>query len=259
MKLKKYWHVWLKASTLSAQSNLSQRGGALMFILGKFIRFGFFLVLLVLIGERVDHISGYTLHQMIIFYLFFNLFDIIGQLFFRGIYQFRQQIISGEFDFRLVKPMSPLFQALTRYTDILDIPLLILILFYLVREAVKQPLINLSMFCILFVSGFIIITAIHIFVAALGILTTEVDHTIMIYRDLSSMARFPIDIYALPIRGLLTFIIPIAIAFTVPAKAFMGLIDIQLLIWSLVLATVFFFLSLRFWRFALTKYSSASS
>ncbi len=259
MNLKKYLHVWLKASTLSAQSNLTQRGGALMFILGKFIRFGFFLVLLSLISNQVEQVSGYTFDQMILFFLFFNLFDIIGQLLFRGIYWFREQIISGEFDFRLVKPMNPLFQALTRETDILDMPLLIVILFFIAKSAIHQPLPNLIFFFILFINGFVIVAAIHIFVAALGILTTEVDHTIMIYRDLSSMARFPIDIYTLPIRALLTFIIPVAIAFTIPAKAFMGLINLHTIIWSILAALVFFFLSLRFWRFALTKYSSASS
>jgi len=257
--MKKYFRVWFKSSTLSVQSNLTQRGGALMFITGKFIRFGFFLILLALIAERVDQVSGFTLQQLVIFYLFFNLFDIIGQVLFRGIYRFRQQILSGEFDFRLVKPMSPLFQALTRETDLLDLPLLIIVLVYLLQDALKQPFQNLIYFLVLFLAGVLIITAIHIFVAAFGIITTEVDHTIMIYRDLSAMARFPIDIYALPIRAFLTFIIPISIAFTVPAKAFMGLIALPTVIFSLFISTLFFLLSLRFWRFALTKYSSASS
>lgn len=255
----KYFHVWLKASTLSAQSNLTQRGGAIMFILGKFIRFGFFLVLLSLISNQVKQVSGYTFDQMVLFFLFFNLFDIIGQLLFRGIYWFRQQIISGEFDFRLVKPINPLFQALTRETDILDMPLLIVILFFIAKSAIHQPLPNLLFFFIMFINGFVIVAAIHIFVAALGILTTEVDHTIMIYRDLSSMARFPIDIYTLPIRTLLTFIIPIGIAFTIPAKAFMGLVSVQTILFSILISSIFYILSLRFWNYALTKYSSASS
>lgn len=257
--MKKYWRTWIRSSTLSAQSNLTQRGGALMFITGKFIRFGFFWLLLILISDRVDQVSGYSLNQMVIFYLFFNLFDIIGQLLFRGIYWFRQQIISGEFDFRLLKPMSPIFQVLTRETDLMDLPLLAFVLIYLAKEAIHQPVSNLLYFLVLFIAGLLIITAIHIVVAGLGILTTEVDHTIMIYRDLSAMARFPIDIYALPIRTLLTFIIPISIAFTIPAKAFMGLINPQTFLFSFFISLFFFILSLKFWHFALSKYSSASS
>lgn len=257
--MEKYFLVWLQLSTIAAQENMGQRAGALMFILGKFIRFGTFYYLLVLIGDRVDQISGYSLNQMIAFFLFFNLFDLIGQMFFRGIYFFRSQIVSGEFDFKLTKPISPLFQALTRQTDILDLPLLFFVLILLGTHALTQPLGNLAAFIFLFLNGLVIVAGVHIFVAALGIITTEVDHTIMIYRDLSSMARFPIDIYPTIIRSFLTFVVPIAIAYTIPAKAFMGLISLQTFIFSLFISLFFFFLSLLFWRFALTKYSSASS
>lgn len=257
--MRKYLFVWLKSASLSAQSNLQQKGGALMFITGKFIRFGFFLLLLILIGERVSRVSGYTLNQMITFFLFFNFFDIFGQAFFRGLYWFRQQVISGEFDFRLAKPMSPLFQALTRHTDVLDVPLFVIIVVALVRQAVGMPLQTLGVFIVLTAAGMIIVTAIHVFIAGLGVITTEVDHTMMIYRDLSSMARVPTDIYAPSIRAFLTFIIPIGIAYTIPAKAFLGILSSGLIIYSIFASVIFFAASLVFWRYALTQYSSASS
>ncbi len=230
-----------------------------MFMIGKLIRFGFFLMLLILIGEKVSLVTGYSLDQMVIFFLFFNLFDIFGQTFFRGIYWFRDQIISGEFDFRLVKPMSPLFQALTRQTDVLDVPLFIIIIIVLIKPALTLSPLSLLFFIILSLSGFIIITAIHIFVAGLGVVTTEVDHTIMIYRDLSSMARVPTDIYTPFIRNLITFIIPIGIAYTLPAKAFLNLLSPWLFIASIAAAAVTLTASLKFWHYALTQYSSASS
>ena len=109
------------------------------------------------------------------------------------------------------------------------------------------------------VASLIVITSIHIFVASLGIITTEVDHTIMIYRDLSSMARFPIDIYTDNIRALLTFAIPIALAFTFPAKAILGLLSFPTVIISLLASCAIFWLSLKFWHYAINQYSSASS
>lgn len=230
-----------------------------MFLTGKIIRFSFFLLLLLLIGERVSKVSGYSLHQMVVFFLFFNFFDMLGQIFFRGIYHFRQIVISGEFDFNLLKPISPLFQALTRVTDVLDIPLFSIISFYLIKQAMKLPINLLFSFGILTFGALLIITAIHIFVAGIGVITTEVDHTIMIYRDLSSMARVPTDIYAPSIRAFLTFIIPIGIAFTIPAKAFLGILSSGFAIYSIIASLFFFALSLKFWKYALTQYSSASS
>jgi ABC-2 type transport system permease protein len=73
------------------------------------------------------------------------------------------------------------------------------------------------------------------------------------------MGRVPIDIYAEFIRAFLTFIIPIALIFTFPAKAIFGLLSPLTIILTLTASFLVYFLSLLFWRYALTQYSSASS
>ena len=81
----------------------------------------------------------------------------------------------------------------------------------------------------------------------------------MVFRDISSMARVPVDIYIDSIRALLTFVIPLAVAFTFPAKALLGLLNPTVIAISFLSSIIFLFASYRLWRFALTKYSSASS
>jgi len=258
-KLRKYWLVWWTSAKLSLSSNMATRGASGLFILGKLFRFGAFVYFLFVLGGGVNEVSGYNLSALIIFFLVFNLFDLFGQLFFRGIYRFRQQVVSGEFDFRLVKPISPLFQALTRHTDFLDIPLLLMVIVALVGNIDLVPAGSWWIFGLVSLAGFILITAIHVVVASLGVITTEVDHSIMIYRDLAMMARFPVDIYTDAIRGLLTFVIPIAIIFTYPAKAFLGLLTWENGLVAFGVSLLFLYISLKLWRYALTQYSSASS
>ena len=257
--MKKYWKVWWTSALLSIQATLANRVSVVFFTLGKFLRFFLFIGFLLMLHNRVERIVGYSLSQMITFFLMFNLLDLFGQVFFRGIYWFRQQVISGEFDFRLVKPMSALFQALTRHTDILDVPLILVVLFFLVRQISQLPSVSWPLFLVVTLSGMFVVTAIHIVVTALGVITTEVDQTIMIYRDLSQMARVPIDIYTDGIRALLTFVIPIAIAFTFPAKALLGLLAPRTVAITFIASLGFLILSFQLWRYALTKYSSASS
>jgi ABC-2 type transport system permease protein len=81
----------------------------------------------------------------------------------------------------------------------------------------------------------------------------------MIYRDLTSMGRVPIDIYREPMRTILTFVIPVGVMMTVPAKAFLGLLSPWVVIISFILGVLFFFICFRIWKVALTKYASASS
>lgn len=258
-RFKIYFKIWLTTSRLSLESVFENRLGVILFTLGKIIRFTFFIFFLFIIHRQVAVVSGYTLPQMISFFLIFNILDLFGQLFFRGIYFFREQIISGEFDFKLIKPISPLFQSLTRHTDILDLPLLLIALGYLLTQIGTISFIQMLAFALTLANGLIIITAIHIAVAALGIITTEIDHTIMIYRDISQMARVPIDLYTDSVRSVLTFVIPVAIAYTLPAKSLMGLASGLLIVQSVVIALLSLVASLWLWNFALTKYSSASS
>jgi ABC-2 type transport system permease protein len=255
----KYWVIWKTTVFLSVQSTLENRLAVVFFTLGKLTRFTFFIGFIVLIGSRVPSVRGYNSEQIILFFLIFNLFDLFGQFFYRGIYFFREQVVSGELDFRLTKPINPLFQVLTRHTDILDLPLIIVVVFSLFTYNFHLSLAQFIVVSTLFLCGFLLVSAIHICIAGLGIITTEVDNTIMIYRDLSNLARFPIDIYPQFVRGFLTYIIPVAIAYTVPAKSLLGLVGPATVLISVSITLIFMFISLRFWRFALTQYSSASS
>jgi len=258
MKLKKYLKIWLRTTFLSFQSYLTTRGASLMYILGKLLRFGFFLIMIVVVFDK-KKIAGYGQQEIMAFFLIFNLLDLLGQLFFRGIYYFRHKVVTGQFDLILLKPVNSLFQILTAQTDFLDIPLLLIVIVMLIRLGLGITLVNFILFLLLVFCGFLIITAIHVLVASVGIMTTELDHIIWIYRDLSIMARLPIDIYLGPVKAFLTFIIPIALIFTFPAKALLGLLSWQGAVCSFAGSWLLLTTSLKFWRFALTKYSSASS
>ena len=108
-------------------------------------------------------------------------------------------------------------------------------------------------------SGLLLAAAFHIFVLGVGVITTAIDHLIMVYRDFTSMLRIPVDLYIEPIRFLLTFAIPLGIMITFPAKSLMGLLSPQFIAISLAFSLVALFLSLKFWHWSLKRYSSASS
>src|SRR3990167_11164701 len=132
MSLKLYTLYWWKNSALSLQAVLASRLSSILFLIGKFARFGLFIGFLLALKRSITDLAGYSFDQLVVFFLIYNLFDLIGQIFYRGIYWFRYEIISGDFDFRLTKPINPLFQILTSYTDFLDIPLLVLVVTMLI-------------------------------------------------------------------------------------------------------------------------------
>lgn len=260
--IKKYFKIWLIMTFRVSQIAFVSRFGATMFIIGKFLRFAFFLLFLVILQTRTRGIEGYTLWQIIFFYATFNLVDTLPQLLFREAYRFRSYVVSGEFDFFLTKPISPLFRSLLGGSDILDLSMLITSLGFIIFSASKLESVTLLSslsYAFMILVAFLIATALHILVISIGVLTTEVDNTIMLYRDLTQMGRIPTDVYRQPLSWLITFAIPVGIMMTFPAKALMGLLSWQFAFIALSISIFLLATSLYIWKYSLKNYSSIST
>lgn len=260
-KLKYYAKIWWMLTYDSFSAVLSQRVALLFFLIGKTIRFVFFVIFLYFLILGTKTLAGYTSNQAIFFFLTFNVVDVLAQFLFREVYRFRPKIVSGDFDLTLVKPANALFISLMGGADFIDfitIPPLLAATWY-VGALLHPTILNTLYFILLIFNGLLIGTAFHILVLAFGIITLEIDHLIMIYRDLNSFGRFPVDIYKQPLAGILTYLIPVGVMITFPAKALMGLLSVGGIFISFLVGAISIFVALRFWNFALTKYTSASS
>lgn len=257
----RYIRVWWLMSRNSFLGVFSTKIALLIFLFGKIIRFSIFLGFLYFLVSGTKTLAGYTVNQTIFFFLTFNVVDVLAQFFFREVYRFRPLVVNGGFDLVLVKPISPLFRALMGGADVIDlitIPPLLFAVFY-VAQSLNPSYLQSTLYLLLVFNGFLIATAFHIAVLALGIITLEIDHTIMIYRDLTSLGRLPIDIYKEPLRSTLTYFLPIGLMISLPAKTLFGLVSPVGILSSFLVAGVALFTSLRFWKYALKFYTSASS
>ncbi len=255
--------IWLMITLMAAQSQLLNRWAGILFLIGKIVRFLLFFVFLFTVMFASGSLSGYSAQQVILFFLVFNLVDIVVQFLFRGVYQFRPLVVSGNYDLDLLKPLPSFFRPLFGWTDILDfitvIPLWGYFFYFIVSNRLISGFGSLLLFFVLFANSIVLAFTFHLFVCAICILTTEIDHLVWVYRDLTSMARFPTDIYAKGVQFILTFTIPVIILVTFPAKALMGLLAWKWILVGLLVSGALLWLSLRFWRYSLGKYSSASS
>jgi len=261
-QISKLIKVWVMVSLRAAQSQLLTSWAGILFLIGKIVRFLLFFVFLFAVLGSAKNLAGYNPQQVILFFLVFNLVDISIQFLFRGVYQFRPLVVSGNYDLDLLKPLPSFFRPIFGWTDILDfftlIPLWIYFLWFGFSQGIFK-LGNFFLFLALFTSSLVLGFAFHLFVCAVCVLTTEIDHLVWVYRDLTNMARFPTDIYQRGIRLILTFTIPVVILITIPAKALMGILSWQGALGSFFISGLFLWFSLKFWHYALSQYSSASS
>ena len=211
---------------------------------------------------KTNVLAGYNVYEVLLFYFTFNLIDSATQMLFREVYRFRFYIVSGNFDMILVKPVNALFRSLFGWTDILDFitlgPFILMIVFILIRI----PQINIFgviSYILLIANSMIIAASFHVLVLSLAVLTTEIDHAIMIYRDVVGMGKIPIDVYSEPVRSLITFVIPVGIMMSFPVKALLGLLQPVIMLTAVLFSLTLLFISIFFWKYALRKYTSASS
>lgn len=240
---------------------LARKGLFGIFFVGKLLRFLFFFAFLYFLVTGSKELAGYNVTQAIFFYLTFNVVDVLSQFLFREVYRFRQLLVSGDFDLVMAKPISPLFRVLMGGTDVIDMvtfpPLLFAV--YYVGSQLGPTATQVFYYIFLIANGLVIATAFHIAVLAMGIITLEIDHTIMVYRDLTGLGTLPVDIYREPLRSIITYLVPVGLMVTLPAKALMGLVSFKGVFLSFIFGMFLIILSKRFWNFALKKYTSASS
>jgi ABC-2 type transport system permease protein len=258
----KNFRIWLIYTGNSFQQTLVNRMAVGFLLTGKFLRIFLFLVFLNFLFNGTKGIAGYNKEQIIFFYLTFNLIDSLASMMFREVYRFRDLVVTGNLDLILIKPFNPLMRVLLGGADLLDLTILILIIittiFYGMVSITTNPL-NWILFTLLIINSLLIATAFHIFVLGMGIISTVVDHLVLVYRDFTSMLRIPVDLYIEPIRFILTFLIPLGIMMTFPAKVLMGILSSQFIFFAFVFSLLSIFLALRFWRYSIRYYSSASS
>jgi len=261
LRIKYYLRIWLAISKNSLIQMMAQKKIFLLFLLGKLIRFGFFLSFIYFLVKGSGGLLQYSENQAIFFFLTFTLVDTVSQFLFREVYRFRGYLMTGDFDLVLVKPMSALFRILLGGMDPIDmvtIPPLIIAVVY-VGKILDPSLLQVFYYVLLIMGGLLISMSFHIVVMAIGIITLEVDNSILIFRDISSMGRFPIDIYKEPFRGILTYIVPVGIMFTLPVKIIFGVSSPLWVLGGLLIAVISFLIANNLWRVAMKKYTSASS
>lgn len=257
----RYINIWRLMAKNAFSAWTARKSSAILFLLGKAIRYVFYFSFLYFLVERANGLAGYNASQALFFTATYTFVDTFAQVLFRNVYTYRQLVVTGDLDLILVKPINALFRIIFGGPDILDLVTIPPIVFVMVYIAIQlnPPVLNVFYFLLLLINSLIISLAFHISIVAFGTITLEIDHTMLIFRDVSSMGRMPIDIYKEPLKSLITFVIPVGIMMSFPAKALMGLLNPSAILFTFIAGLVFLFLSLRYWNFALRKYTSASS
>lgn len=174
-----------------------------------------------------------------------------------------EHIRKGTLDFILLKPADAQFMVSTakfelfRVMDVLGGGVILAIAFHRLGRSPGPEAVLLSL--LVMVSATVILYSLWILVVSAAFFVVKIDNLSFLFLSLYDAARWPVDVFPWLLRVFFTFVIPLAVLTTIPAKALLGRIGPGEALVTLVGAAVFAVLSRQVWLRSIVHYTSASS
>jgi len=249
---------------VNVQMSLAYRADTVVNILLNLMWLGWELLSLNIIFSNTETLGGWGLGELIALLGVFRLVNtMMIALIWPNTEKFNQSIRDGSMDYTILQPVNSMFLVtfsritVWRFWDL--ILAVVLIAVGVEMSAATTTAAQVLTFILLSLSGMIVIYSLWIVLIALTFWFVKFDNNVTILQALMDAGRYPATVYPAWLRIIVTFIIPIAVATTIPLQALRGeLGTVQVLIFLLV-SFVSFIVASRVWKAGLKQYSGASS
>ena len=259
--LKLYWLMWLQGIQSQMEYKFNFILGNLTTILGQVTGIAFVWV----IFQRIGDLNGWTLPEIMLIYGIAALPYGLFELFFNGVWSVGRFVRQGEFDMLLTRPVGSLFFVLGDQVMLHGIGNfgtgLVIIALASQQLGLQWSALNIVLLSLMVLCGTIIYISINTMTASMNFWFVGMGNTVLYmgqrFRDFTV---FPLDIYVVSLRILLTWLIPFAFTSFYPATYFLGRTDYTFFIMALPIVTALFFgLACLVWRVAINRYESTGS
>ncbi len=214
--------------------------------------------------QHGSSLAGWSYYEALVIVGLFQMFGGLIEAFLRpNIAAIVEHICKGTLDFVLLKPVDSQFFVSTRqvvFWKFLDIGVgLAIVAYALWQQGIVPGLDVIILFVLMLILGASMLYAVWFSLITTAFWFVRVDNISELLMAFFETGRFPVGVFPHLIRFALTFVVPIAFMTTFPAAVLLGRLDWQYLWIGCALAAVLLLWSVRFWRFALRHYTSASS
>jgi ABC-2 type transport system permease protein len=176
---------------------------------------------------------------------------------------FNAAMHDGSLDYMLLQPVNNLFLvtfsriSIWRIVDLIVAIILIVIGIRMAGEIITP--INTATFVLLIISGSVVLYSLWIVLIAFTFWFTKFDNNVTILQALTDTGRYPITVYPWWLRIIVTFIIPIGLATTIPVQALRGELNLQQVFIFLAVSMIALLVASQVWKLGIKRYSGASS
>src|SRR5512134_3252613 len=212
---------------VNIQMSLAYRADTWVNIALNLMWLGWELLSLNIIFNNTTTLGGWGFGELIALLGVFRLINtLMIALIWPNTEKFNQSIRDGSMDYTLLQPVNSMFLVtFSRITVWRAWDLMLALVLIAVGIRMSGDLITpfqILAFIVLAISGIIVIYSLWIVLIALTFWFTKFDNNVTIMQALLDSGRYPVSVYPVWLRVLVTWIIPIAVATTVPLQALRG-------------------------------------
>lgn len=253
--------VFFKVSLLN---ELAYRANFWVQLFETLISFGTAAGGLLIIFSHTDHLGGWRPAELVMLLgVYFIMVGLIRVTVRPSLERLMADVREGTLDYRLTKPASSQFLVSFREMHIWRVTDLLLGIGLLVAGGTRLGVLvepaQMLAFPIALIAGAAIIYSVHLVLATLTFWVVRTENIMVIFTSLFQAGRYPVGLYPTWLRAILTFIVPVAFATTVPTEALAGRLSLSTLLTALGVAVALLVVSAAFWRFGLRHYTGASA
>jgi ABC-2 type transport system permease protein len=246
------------------QMEVAYRADTVVNILLNLMWLGWELLGLSIIFSNTNSLGGWGLGELIALLGVFRLVNtLMAALLWPNTEKFNTSVRDGSLDYTFLQPVNSMFViTFSRIViwRIWDLTLgTILIIVGIHMSGGSETAFNLVSFLFLAVSGSVILYSLWIVLLAATFWFVKFDNNVTILQALLDTGRYPATVYPLWLRLIVTFLVPIAVATTVPLQALRGDLGVWQILLFLGVGGASFLVASRIWKVGIRKYSGASS
>lgn len=222
------------------------------------------LVSITIITYQSALVGGWSKYELFLANGIYSLVLGFMYFFFRANFRDVSRLIRlGDLDLVLVKPCDSQFLVSVGKFIIYQLVRMamgiIVIIYSLFALKITPTLIEILLFVPLLISSVLIIYSLWFFIITLSIWFVDLFNLDELFIQLTGVTRYPLEIFKIISKFLMYVTLPLVVITTVPAQILLQKLNVSLVVWSLVISLSLFWLTRRFWQFALKYYTSASS
>ena len=249
---------------VNIQMSLAYRADTIVNILLNLMWLGWELLSLNIIFSNPTTLGGWGIGELIALLGVFRLVNaMMMALIWPNTERFNASVRDGTLDYTLLQPANSMFLVtfsritIWRVWDLALAAVLITVGINMSGDTTSFP--SILSFLLLTFSGTIVIYSLWIVLIAFTFWFTKFDNNVTILQALLDAGRYPATVYPVWLRVIVTFLIPIAVATTIPLQALRGELDLARVAIFFGVGILSFVIASRVWKSGVKQYSGASS